>query len=385
MRSERGQPLRSAAPLMRISQIRSPVCEKSARVAGSSPPAATDQGRRHKPIRVAAMRFMCVLPPALFCKLPPSQACRRGTGHPPARPCRLLQFEIEQLDCVGAGNLQLVRLGHLQAVKPARSIIGVLERIVDREQNAVDAHHGERALKGRCAEVAAGGDIEIFQEIFAQIALAGVSARAETHACVDAPQAVGDALAHVSDDYLQVGIVVEQARAAQPQRVQGGVRAESPGRTRQPGMPFIGCLAIAARMKVKGYIKLGYLPPETTVCRDVVIDAGIGFVFLGKPVDQRSLESEVFDAASEFGRCGLRILHRQRGESCKAIRALGHQFGQFVVGAPGKVNRFLGVQYRLHRRRVQRHDGEFDAVLVHFSQAYVAQVEDLALEGIPMR
>ena len=104
---------------------------------------------------------------------------------------------------------------------------------------------------------------------------------------------------------------------------------------------------------------------------------------LRKAVDQRADKPKLLDAAGEFGCGGFRILHRQRGEGGEAVGALAHFGGKHVVGLLGDGDRGLDVVDRLHRRRVQRQDHHFDAVLVHFAQARVLHVEQTWTEVVP--
>ena len=92
-----------------------------------------------------------------------------------------------------------------------------------------------------------------------------------------------------------------------------------------------------------------------------------------------SLTQRVSSAAGR-----LRVLHRQRREGGKAVRALAH-FARRAHRWPAwrPRSRVLDVVDRLHRRRVERQDHHLDPVLVHFLQARVLDVEQALAQVFP--
>ena len=87
-----------------------------------------------------------------------------------------------------------------------------------------------------------------------------------------------------------------------------------------------------ARMQIERHVEPLDRRPERPVLRQVVIDRGLRVADLRKAVDQRAAKAELLDAAFEFARRAVGVLHRQRGEALKAVRPLAHLFGEIIVG-----------------------------------------------------
>ena len=88
-----------------------------------------------------------------------------------------------------------------------------------------------------------------------------------------------------------------------------------------------------ARVQIERHVEPLDRRPERPVLRQIVIDGGVGVADLREAVDQRAAEAELLDAALEFARRDLGILHRQRGKALETVRPLGHLFGEIIVGA----------------------------------------------------
>ena len=156
----------------------------------------------------------------------------QSSTRPPATP------QLEQLDRVGASDLAAVGLAHAALVEPVRRVAEVLERVVDREHDPVDADLRDRVEQRGRAEVARRGEVEIGAEIVRHPLARRVFVR-RLHpvvAVVDAPQIVRQALAEMPENDLQPRVLVEQAAADQPQRMHA-VSAAKP----QVGPSSQGC------------------------------------------------------------------------------------------------------------------------------------------------
>ncbi len=138
-----------------------------------------------------------------------------------------------------------------------------------------------------------------------------------------------------------------------------------------------------ARVQIERHAERFHRFPERPVFRQVVIEHVLRRAALREAVDQRADHAELLDAARQLGGGRFRVLHRQRGESGKARRALAHFRGQNVIGFFGDFNRAFGIVDRLHRRRVERQDHHLDPVLVHFLQPHVLDVEQAGPELVP--
>ena len=237
-------------------------------------------------------------------------------------------------------------------------------------------------------EIARRGEMKVLAEIMTDAVLGGVFVR-RLHpavAAVDAPELHRDALAEMAEHHLQLRMFVEQAAADQPQRMHRGLRRKRPVRPEQPGMAFV-LLGPArqriARMQIERHVERLDRAPERPVLRQIVIGHVIRRCRLREAVDQRTDKPEFLDAARELSGRSFRILHRQRGEGGEATGALAHVLSENVVGLLGHFDSALDVVDRLHRRRVQRQDHHLDAVLVHFAQAQVLDVEQTRAELVP--
>ena len=88
-------------------------------------------------------------------------------------------------------------------------------------------------------------------------------------------------------------------------------RREAPGRTEQPRVPFVERRADRRRprVQIKRNPELLDRAPERTIFRQIVVHYAVGLARLRIAVDQRAFESEILDAAFEFLRRELRLLH----------------------------------------------------------------------------
>ena len=105
-------------------------------------------------------------------------------------------------------------------------------------------------------------------------------------------------------------------------------------------------------MQVQRNIELFQLRPEGHVARIVEINDCVGISDLRETIDHGPFETQFRDTARQLGDCRLRILHRQRGEAGKAIRAFGNELCQSVVGLASDFNSPPGVRYALDGRIV---------------------------------
>ena len=77
-------------------------------------------------------------------------------------------LEAEQPLCIPAGDFQPVRFAHASLLEPVSGLDHILERVVYRVPNVVGAHFGHHVDQRWPMEVAAGGDVEVLTQIFAQ-------------------------------------------------------------------------------------------------------------------------------------------------------------------------------------------------------------------------
>ncbi len=139
-----------------------------------------------------------------------------------------------------------------------------------------------------------------------------------------------------------------------------------------------------ARMQVERNAEPLDLGPERPELRQVVIDDGVGSADLRIAVDQRALEAEIVDAAGKFTRGFQRILHRQRGETCKTVRTPGDLFGQHVVGLTRGRDRLRRIRNRLDAAGIEREHLHRDAGCVHLLQPFVMKVRQPRLDLAPI-
>ena len=229
---------------------------------------------------------------------------------------------------------------------------------------------------------------KVLLEIVAELALGRVCRRCvgPAVAVVAAPDAEGQAFAHVAEHDLDSRVLVEQARRHQTQRMHGGLLSERPGRAEQPGVPFVDLRHAGqrvARMQVERRVERGHRAPERPVLRKIVVDRRIGLVDLGKAVHIRAHEAELLHAALKLPRRRVGILHRKRGEAEEPVGALGDFLGEEVVGLRGDRDGLGPVVDSLHRRRVERQDHDLDPVRVHLADPPVVEVEQPAAQLLP--
>lgn len=101
---------------------------------------------------------------------------------------------------------------------------------------------------------------------------------------------------------------------------------------------------------------------------------GVEIIPVGLAVDERPLETELFDGSLEFRGGGVGVLHRKMGEAGISLRPLLHFARQDIIGVLRQPNRRLRVLFRLHARRGSRENDEIYARLVHRLQAQLIEV-----------
>ena len=112
---------------------------------------------------------------------------------------------------------------------------------------------------------------KLFAEIIRDRFLRGVFVR-RLHpvvAVVDAPQIGRDAFAEMAEDDLQLRVLVEQARADQPQRMHGGFGMERPVRPEQPVVAVVAGDRAGqriARMQIERHVELGDVRQNGRYC-----------------------------------------------------------------------------------------------------------------------
>ncbi len=164
--------------------------------------------------------------------------------------------------------------------------------------------------------------------------------------------------------------------------------AERPGGAEQPRVSLVNLRHVRqriARVEIERVAELFDDSPEVPVLRQVEIDRRSGIVDLREAVHQRADELQFLDAALVFARRPLRVLHRQRREGLKALRAFRDLLRQEIVGLPRHIVSALSIGDRLHGRRIQRQDHDLDPVPIHLAEALAVDVEQPALQLLPHR
>src|SRR6516162_4742486 len=148
---------------------------------------------------------------------------------------RLLQFQLEQLGCVGTADLDALGFADLSPIEPARALADILERPVDREHHPRGADLSHRVHQRWRMEVAGRGDVKMLAEVIPNSVFGCVSMRClhPTVTAVDAPELHRDTFAEMAEHDLQAWTFVEQAAADEAQRVHGSRSSESPVRPEQ--------------------------------------------------------------------------------------------------------------------------------------------------------
>src|SRR5690348_637850 len=102
---------------------------------------------------------------------------------------------------------------------------------------------------------------------------------------IDAPNAEWQSFSEVAENHFELGIFIEQAAAHQTQRMNRRLNRETPRRSGNPGVSFIGLLPRGqrkARMKIEGHVKLLNCCPERPILWQVIEDRRIRFADLGE-------------------------------------------------------------------------------------------------------
>lgn len=230
----------------------------------------------------------------------------------------LVLFQFEQLFGIFPPNLGPIGNAQLGAVEPIASRLEFLERVVDREQDAVrtDLVHAE-VERGR-GEVPARRDPDVLVEVLADRLLAAQPQRLldVLEPVVDAPQVEGDVLAQVAQDDLQRRVAVEDAVGHHAEHVQADALGKGQRRADEP-LPVLPQLLEdgarrVARVQVEGHVQLRAGPPEDVplglVVEDHVVPVGPGAL---RVVDQGALEAVLRHAAAELGGGLLGVVHGQ--------------------------------------------------------------------------
>ena len=140
--------------------------------------------------------------------------------------------------------------------------------------------------------------------------------------------------AHVTDDQAQPRMLVERAGDRHAQQMHRGFRMPAPagglehavGAVRQARkVSFSHRLRWNVRMNVDRHVKFDRGGKEAIKAR-VIEEAAFG-----RSVDHGADETELFHGTLEFDGGGVGTLHRQRGETGKAVRAARDRGGQMIV------------------------------------------------------
>src|SRR5215472_4814359 len=112
-------------------------------------------------------------------------------------------------------------------------LVAVLERIVDREQHAVEAHCVDRAAQRLGREDAGGGDGDVPADIRGGHLAERYLGFTDLEAAVDAPEVKGERLAHMAEDDRERGEAAEESGEHQPQRMTAGLGRPAEDRLRE--------------------------------------------------------------------------------------------------------------------------------------------------------
>ena len=155
----------------------------------------------------------------------------------------------------------------------------------------------------------------------------------------------------------------------QSQHVRAGLGGESPRREvhavgdvrREPGLHDSG-------MRRRG-VQVDRCIHGLGAREELLVGRVVEVAALAVSVDQPADEPQFGYRTLQFGRRGIGILCRQRGEAAESTRVGAHRLGEVVVGAPGEVDGVREVRFVLHTRIEQRQDLKVDSRGVHLLEA----------------
>ncbi len=177
-----------------------------------------------------------------------------------------------------------------------RRVIDVFKWPIRRKEDAVRADFEHRVDERLSTKVARSRQPEVRAKVLGD-RLFGRIVRLHLDPCVsivDTPHAVRQSLAHVTENDLQARVLVEKARAHQPQRVNGCLLAECPCRTEQPRMAVVNRRVLGERiawMQVKRHVQRLDGRPKRAKLREVIVEDTITALHLRESVDERADEA----------------------------------------------------------------------------------------------
>jgi hypothetical protein len=228
--------------------------------------------------------------------------------------------DLEQLPRIPPTDLLLSLFRKIDRVIPRTSILKRLERIIDTEEDSGSSDLLNAVLQRGSREMATGGDPDVLGKVLSDGLLARLLEAQRfldiLKPVVDPPEIEGNVLAQVTDNDLELGEAVEEAVGHHSEEVQTDALGEAEGRADQPFSVCPQLVVDAAGgvsgVKVEGYVEfLDCGPEDVPIC--VVVEDHFFAIGTGSlsVIDERTQESKLGDAASEFVCCLFGIVHRQ--------------------------------------------------------------------------
>lgn len=152
---------------------------------------------------------------------------------------RLTIFEVpklQQLLRIIPANLLLVRIIHLDIIVPITTIGKVLERVIDRKENAICSNFPHTELQSRSREVSAGCDPKVLLKVLADSLLAREAERLLDvfEPVVDSPHVEGDVFSQVAKNDLELGMAVKDTICDHTKNVQAYALGKAQRRSDKP-------------------------------------------------------------------------------------------------------------------------------------------------------
>src|SRR5580693_513234 len=174
----------------------------------------------------------------------------------------------------------------------------------------------------------------------------------------------------MTQNYLEVGVTVEEARKHEPQRMDSRLGAETPWAAGQELKAAIGTELVRcrdARVKVQRDLELFDRCPKRLTLRLVEILDAVRVANVGVAVDEDSHRTQLSHGSGGFGRGGLRALQRHTREGPETIGMLTSDVDlvNFVVDSTREVNCRVRIKDALNTGHRQRHHRVCHTGLIH--------------------
>lgn len=275
-------------------------------------------------------------------------------------------------------------------VPPSTAILNRLVGVVDREEDSLGAYVAGQIFEGRGAEVATRGEVDVVLEVVVDIFLAkDISCLLRKRAfdilkpVVDAPEIVGDVLAEMTDDDLELREAVKDTVGHDAEKMQRYCVRKAKRWADEVLAILVECLVTVSNRRswvdVDRNVKLLSDCPESVVS-GIVVEKVRLTILTGvlNVVDQSAVEAQFGDSTAKFFAGLLWVMHRKGGKRAKFVA----MFLDAAVHVIVEVTSFLLseslVSDSLDARNGQGNDRVSDAVLVGDIYTFAGEGLDLA-------